>query len=491
MEEKKKFKINRKTLIILMFIMICILLTVIMIRLKIKKIYSSNIPNNENTNENVEENETLYDVDSPFNNKDKENDNEKKYLCNINEKYSFNSLEIKDIIDDKINYIEISGLKNKTIQDRINTEIKDVVYKQKQKFSNSNNVYIRCEVAGNFANILSLYINCNSYGDNNNYERSTETLNYDLNTGNKIKFEDLFIKSTPIKLPLIEAVYEALAFSYEVKGEFGSDEFMDSLNMDNRDTSEYEDIFLKVSSIYDNIKNDLKFIVSPYQISIYELPIEQLDRVVKIDMYKYKDYIAIYKRYLLGNDIYEKDIGMKDIYTFTIPFSNVYCKNYEHSYYGYPSKNLFTNVSYQTSNMDSNINKVLNSCYSNVDQKMNTFKQEANNNPNQNYIIQGWISADKATETSTTIPYIRVYFDYEKVEVTNEVFDNLQYYLNYVCKMPKASIDGFFIMGNERFVPYNKDKSVLESKYWYYDLDGNYLGDSEECIKKNNVNNNS
>ena len=122
-------------------------------------------------------------------------------------------------------YIQISGLKNRDVENSINKEIKDTFFAlmesrkngelparrglaleaEKYDLTSPTNQYAYCYTGANFSNILSVYMYASaSYplkeqkADDDEYYynlavSSTECLNFDLNTGKQIKLADLAV----------------------------------------------------------------------------------------------------------------------------------------------------------------------------------------------------------------------------------------------------------------------------------------------------------
>lgn len=142
-----------------------------------------------------------------------------------NEFFTANNIEIETVnISESDNftgeYVEISGLKNAEVQDKINTLIKTTVetvmdnknpppyrgamaalkqYKKEDGSLEPADSYVSADVIGNVNNILSVEIYRNVYygdvdGEYNDAAWFNEVipLNIDLNTGEEIKLQDLF-----------------------------------------------------------------------------------------------------------------------------------------------------------------------------------------------------------------------------------------------------------------------------------------------------------
>ncbi len=109
--------------------------------------------------------------------------------------------------------IRISGLKDKTIEKKINDDIekyenefKNLVYeRQKEEGESYHDYYVKGEVKANFSNVLSILMSVCGYAS---YEYlGIKGLNYDLTTGNELKIEDIFLPSVDTDMYAEEKIY--------------------------------------------------------------------------------------------------------------------------------------------------------------------------------------------------------------------------------------------------------------------------------------------
>ena len=265
------------------------------------------------------------------------------------ETYSENPIEIINYYDDngtlykneyhnnKVHYIQIEGLKNKEVQDNINQKLKDLAYSLKNDKGHVNE-----EVIGNFANILSVEIEYTySSNDGKNHEEKYKSLNVDLSTGEEIPFEKVFTDNASIKAILTDAFYDELSWFEFDNGK--NPDIMFSVNMDKIDTSEYEDKFILLARKYEKQKGSIAYTVSPTQVKVYSLFDKTLmDReymqFIRIDLFEHRNEVAIYKRYLNDNDIFEKTSEKnQNITVFTSPYSG----SRKYLYHGKLKNNIF------------------------------------------------------------------------------------------------------------------------------------------------------
>lgn len=496
---KKK---NKRVIIFVVIIVLCIIITGVAIYLNIKNLekkYEESAKNNLNINNNVKKEENVDDVEDIEEDTKRVDNSDKKYVCKKDETYDINDIDCQKMYivngnefteeeyrytSDAIPYIKISGLKNEEVQNSINNDIKDSIISFVNGISGEKQVTTTIE--GNFSNILSISVCVYS---SKNEEYNYLTLNYNLNNGKKFDFNDVFIKSTPIKMLLTEAVYERIAWN--VKGEFASEEWEKNSDMNNRDTSDYEDILYNVSNVYNEKNGKLDFTVSPTEVKVYNLKIEGMSVVglAKIDMYKYMEYIAIYKRFLSSNSLYKaNDVSLKDVYTFTSPFVST-MKVSDNYVFGKKSNNLYLDFTKEKfTQLDEDVLKKVYSSngYKKIDEVIEKIKNEAANDTKNGYIHQGYIMVFKSEANSSKIANINLKIDdcVAKMPI-NDFKDKLQEYLNFAEKSPSASMEGRSV-GGSYFTKENYKEITSEFKTYnyYFDTNGNYLGDNEDCIKK-------
>ena len=308
-------KVNRKFVIkFIIFLIILIIVTISAIYFSIKYL---------SKNDNKENSSTVIDNEIRTEEVGKVPEDSKFGIKSYTETYDTNSIKIVEYYDlegnvvteekydgheykTRIQYIQIYGLKNGSIQNKINERLKKQAYDL-----NCNFVYTM--IQANFSNILSVEY----FGDNS----KVATLNINLATGEYIKFEDIFVSSATINSHLIEGLYETLAWeSLEVDEEGNYKN-----NMDDVDTSEYEDKFLMLINNYNKSKNNLKFSITPSSINVYGLldkrilDSEYIDKIsIKINLIEHMNEVAIYKRFLTSESIFENDsLGTKNMVVLT------------------------------------------------------------------------------------------------------------------------------------------------------------------------------
>lgn len=277
----------------------------------------------------------------------------------------------------EIRYFQISGLKNKELENKINKEIEQTAlncYKEEVKDLNEVvNIQVNMWEASNFANTISFELDYYAKidDDDDGFYQGTQGLNYDLNTGKKITIDKVFTSDVPIENVLRKSAYYSL-IKNNVEENLAGD--------------------LTVSD-YGNIEDDIAEIIYAYKIGkiteFYYTPIYIYifynDKTISIDMREYPDYIAIYNRYLSKEALYENDnIGIKNIYTLARRFKDIfYYQNYQNE------NNYFIDISidFQAADSDEFTKNLVNNKIVEIENEIEKVKQKATQNPNEFYIL--------------------------------------------------------------------------------------------------------
>ena len=208
------------------------------------------------------------------------------------------------------NYIKISGLKNKTIEDSINNKIKETSMNLVVKEATPKDEYgykIDCICNSNFSNVLSITF-YNSYYKYNDKSYIT-SLNFNLTTGEEIKFSDLFTNTASLKHIIVQSAYTNIAM------ENAYSENATKSESETKSTSTNQLTYgVDMSGIdYSNIEEKMFEIINDYysgsEIMFYFTPksiIFRIDEVtISIKMQDFYQDIAIYNRYASNTSIYD------------------------------------------------------------------------------------------------------------------------------------------------------------------------------------------
>lgn len=125
--------------------------------------------------------------------------------------YVANPLTFTQVEEGTLNGIYlISGLKNKSVEDKINNRIKEAADTVCSKLAQCIDD-MRMVITANYFNILSAYIFQYDYYSDNTISRQYEYLTFDLNTGDELSFDDLFPKNANIPSLLFKSFYDGLS----------------------------------------------------------------------------------------------------------------------------------------------------------------------------------------------------------------------------------------------------------------------------------------
>ena len=410
--------------------------------------------------------------------------------------YSENDLEIKeetfriDSFDEDLQLIQISGLKNKKIEDKINQELKQKTKEcannwLKDKKGHEKNVSFNSEVASNFANILSVRIYY--WGDASD---DFIGLNYNLVTGEKLEFADLFNKNESLESIVRKIFYKSsLYYNHEnldsIEGDpgfvgepyydkekgawYGKYAWTDSETGDEHSETREFVLAFDENEIEKYTKKFLNDENKQFYFSPANLEIKQDSHAASIYLKEIADCVVIYDKYLTENSIFEKDdIGSKSLITCSFEKNNGDYKETR-----YESNNLFYDIytrnyyEYNYKVNDYAIQKqkdLLNSLKS----KVNEYKEIASNNPDKAYFL--FLVGDYENGSSQLLTN-----DPETGKYSNQDYNNSLFITNQREKLIVCNIDE-----KEKLL-----EQVLDS-YRYYNInfyDGvfNYLDDDSDA----------
>lgn len=301
-------------MVIIVFAVICFVATGIAIFLTNKGIIS--LPKRKIANKQETSKEDIFQIKS------------------LEDKFSFNTITInrknyhsgkKIQIDDveafypiEVDYIQISGLKDKTIQEKVNAEIKNTAFAQidnneieEKKLAN---VSIISEITGNFSNVLSIRFRKEIRQADYSWDASDSfiTLNFNLQTGEQIAFTDLFTTNAGTKNIIAKSAYNSFAEQYIDKIHYLEDKDIWNWDgdMNKIDYSEVEDRVFKVLQNYD------RFNQYPFYLTERSICVKIQNEEITISMRDFYNQIAIYNKYAKSN-IFEKEDN-KQQYVFTL-----------------------------------------------------------------------------------------------------------------------------------------------------------------------------
>ena len=320
-----------------------------------------------------------------------------KHVSSIDLKGTYNqndlSIEEKAITQEKIEirYLQISGLKDKTVQDKINKEIEQIAincYKEKVKDLNQIiNIQVGMWEASNFSNTISFELSYTAKidDDDDGYYQGFLGLNYDLNTGNKITIDKVFTAGAPIENILRQSAYHSLIQNRTEDNLAG--DFVVS------DYGNIEDEMAEFVKLYKDGKIT-EFYYTPMNVNIYY----KESQVITINMEDFAEYIALYNRYPNEESIFENNkIGLKNLYTLTRRYNDVYYyTNYQNE------SNYFIDISidFQSTPDDEFAKKIIQNKITDIEKEIEKVKQKVIENSNNFYILNYYISVYTGEESS-------------------------------------------------------------------------------------------
>ena len=306
--------------------------------------------------------------------------------------------------DVEIEMPKIKGLKNKTVEDKVNDDIKNRIANVINKFANNSevkNISSSYTITGNFANVLSGCWGIN-YEDDLKHEEEI-AINYELANGERLNIEDLFAKNMDVNTLIRKMVYKEMG-RYTSDGEAVSAVYYDKKNQtwfrdyygyEKEETLEYEQDITE-----DYLNKMMKSFMKKQEKIFYYSPTKIYIKLDDGHNYYYylkdiADGVTIYDKYLTKESIYEsQDIGMKNLWTCSeIPDSFVENKYTE---YGYAIENLYYEIdnnsySYDTHKDDEKYqnfkNKITNHVIKSAKEKVEEYKKIAKENPEKFYIL--------------------------------------------------------------------------------------------------------
>lgn len=502
-ENNEEKQITSKNIVkTVLLIIICVILIGVTAGLLIYK-YNSNVIN-------VEDKPSILEPETDV----KGNSNDSKYLVEFSDTYTYNPITIKDVEykegsikvegekQDKVSvsYIQISGLVDTKIQDKINKEIKDTVFSLNKNLTAKQQYDGYVYVEGNFANILSVQVGSYVYENNEAIKEQETFLNFNLATGEKIKFLDLFADNTPMNSIIYDLKYEALAWDTDISMDMSEKEWDKATNMDKRDTSEYEDIILKAINRYKKLDKDkIDFFVTPNRI-VAHLGINEGGEVGSyvIDLYKYAEYITLFKKFLTDKVIYENIPKTKALvfndYIGYIPeyyqTDNLFLGIFDGSHFEYEQeveKEEIENYSSQAVSMKKKLLKEF------EEKILNEVKKIASKNSKKGYVARflPFSNIDTYSNDYGEEAIICVNFYGALEEMSKEYFDSNVYRL--LAKQnaaPKVSVDDALVGAldynnkNIKDILYDKNYKPLFALDAYYTLDGKFIANSYEEVEK-------
>ena len=201
--------------------------------------------------------------------------------------------------NENFTYIQISGLKDKELENRINNEIIEYVRNAYNQYGKNVDGGAYTYVNANYSNVLSIGITIFKGNNNNgNSENECYYLNYNLRDGEKINLDDIYTSKSKFLSALRDTAYKTYVWDYARKNESESDLLYD---MKNVDYSAVEDDVYKMILDFKSGK------INDFLIGAKEITILYNDKDFYIEIQNYIDAISICTKYATDNldEIYE------------------------------------------------------------------------------------------------------------------------------------------------------------------------------------------
>lgn len=277
-------------------------------------------------------------------------------IVSLEEKYSDVTVEIP----------QIEGLKDEAVQDKVNQDIYDRVKDAYKEFSELH--YANYYTNANFSNVISIgvYIGADDAA-------KQIYLNYNLVNGERLTFEELFLRETDLLQIIRNAFYETLV--------------QDQMMEDSETVISFDENKLyKLVKGYSNSEEKV-FAFSPTEIFFY-----YQDTVASVKMQDIADQVTIYSKYVTQDSLYTRnDIGKKDIFTCV----DLHEDNFRILEFGYLEENLWYDVTVWKDSLEDELElqeleqyrNFENGIYSKVYEKIEAYRKIAKENPDRFYIF--------------------------------------------------------------------------------------------------------
>lgn len=302
--------------------------------------------------------------------------------------------------EEPIKIKQISGLKNKEIENKINTDIEQNFLNIVNKFYTENDLYDRyayLNVNANFSNVISISGYVSGTSKEPKHVSQNFGFNYNLSNGEKIEFKDLFVQNADIQTMIRSALYKIVeknqdAFYDEELGKWMQTrwEYDEETYECYEVTEDYVPYFTEneIAKIVQKfIANpEIKFSFSPSEIYIYE------PQYCEIKFEDFADMVTIYNKYLAEESLYENDdIGLENILTCSrevLDTGNCFYKKTS-----YEGENFFYDITikeniYEDREMvEDTINRRIEACVATANKTVEEYRILAENNPDKMYIL--------------------------------------------------------------------------------------------------------
>ena len=424
-------------------------------------------------------NEEILAKDNNQENKSNGNKEEQEKTLDLNGTYNENDIIISENAEIfnsvEIQIPQISGLKNKDIETKVNNSIREKIYSSLKEYSDIE--YMSFYTNANFSNVLSIICTCGLKDD-----WKEIYLNYELINGEELKLDDLLSKNTDIYTVVRKAFYRAAAGSAVRNEDIEEPKYDPTTNTwyiyryewnTSTESSEKKKVEFVIDEdeVAQNIANFINSSRKDFFFSSQGVYLKTYNYFVNFT--DIADNIVIYDKYLTDESLYERDdIGLKNLFTCAFSCSNVV----KYQDYKMLGDNLFYDVAIKES--DTVIWNRINAAGVNEKmcellkkksyKKLEEYKELASKNPDKFYvvIIRPLVSILDFENNAENTYFINAQLDIKLAENQESKEVNMKQ-IKEQYRYPNVS---FYDSAGDYYYDYNNPAKIVSEPVEWYDL---------------------
>ena len=424
-------------------------------------------------------NEEILSKDNNQENKSNGNKEEQEKTLDLNGTYNENDIIISENAEIfnsvEIQIPQISGLKNKDIETKVNNSIREKIYSSLKEYSDIE--YMSFYTNANFSNVLSIICTCGLKDD-----WKEIYLNYELINGEELKLDDLLSKNTDIYTVVRKAFYRAAAGSAVRNEDIEEPKYDPTTNTwyiyryewnTSTESSEKKKVEFVIDEdeVAQNIANFINSSRKDFFFSSQGVYLKTYNYFVNFT--DIADNIVIYDKYLTDENLYERDdIGLKNLFTCAFSCSNVV----KYQDYKMLGDNLFYDVAIKES--DTVIWNRINAAGVNEKmcellkkksyKKLEEYKELASKNPDKFYvvIIRPLVSILDFENNAENTYFINTQLDIKLAENQESKEVNMKQ-IKEQYRYPNVS---FYDSAGDYYYDYNNPAKIVSEPVEWYDL---------------------
>lgn len=424
-------------------------------------------------------NEEILAKDNNQENKSNGNKEEQEKTLDLNGTYNENDIIISENAEIfnsvEIRIPQISGLKNKDIETKVNNSIREKIYSSLKEYSDIE--YMSFYTNANFSNVLSIICTCGLKDD-----WKEIYLNYELINGEELKLDDLLSKNTDIYTVVRKAFYRAAAGSAVRNEDIEEPKYDPTTNTwyiyryewnTSTESSEKKKVEFVIDEdeVAQNIANFINSSRKDFFFSSQGVYLKTYNYFVNFT--DIADNIVIYDKYLTDESLYERDdIGLKNLFTCAFSCSNVV----KYQDYKMLGDNLFYDVAIKES--DTVIWNRINAAGVNEKmcellkkksyKKLEEYKELASKNPDKFYvaIIRPLVSILDFENNAENTYFINTQLDIKLAENQESKEVNMKQ-IKEQYRYPNVS---FYDSAGDYYYDYNNPAKIVSEPVEWYDL---------------------